>query len=138
MNIDKYINQFGKDYKRLTFVSHKYANNPKQNIEDAEKVCAYLHRQGYIPVCPILLFRYMPNDKERDLLMILCHILILICPSFFIFHKSPGCKQELQWALQHKKRIEDFSAYKKDRIVERLSERELRNLMEKPEDIIVK
>jgi hypothetical protein len=134
MNISKLINELGKDYDRLVFVSHKYADSPLENLKSAENICTYLHRQGYIPICPLLLFKYMPDDKEREILMTLCHILILVSPNFFIFHKSPGCKQELRWAIKHRKHIEDFSEYKNK---DRLSNRELKNLMEKVRDIIV-
>lgn len=125
--IKQLLQELGQSRKRLIFISHKYKDNPEQNKKDVDRICKYWHRKGYLPISPLHLFSYMDGDENRDIIMIICKILILLCPTVAVYHQTEGCKEEEQWALKHGKKVMRFYP--------ELTEEEIQYMMTHPKDI---
>lgn len=136
MNIKKLLNELGDNYNRLIFISHPYANNPIENRKKVDTICKYWVRKGYIPISPLHLFSFYESDAERETILTICKILIMLCPAIAVYGQSEGCRIEENFARQHRKKIYQFYEYKKK--PERLTPALIKELMENPEDIICK
>lgn len=93
---------------KSVFISHPYIDNPKSNIESADRICKYVLSQGYVPISPLHLFKVIPpssDKKYRAFIMFICKILILTVDEVWIFGTSKGCKDEEKFAKKINKRI---------------------------------
>jgi hypothetical protein len=113
---------------RLIFISYP----TKNSLEEAYKICQYWWGKKYIPLCPRILFSYMSDDRDRAIIMVICKILLLLCPNFALYGDSEGCIEEHKFAKKHQKNI--FVLF---RPKEKLTPRMIKDMMENNKEVIL-
>lgn len=93
---------------RKVFISHPYISNPELNRKRAEVICKYAIRHGYLPLSPLHMFSFIPDDTGRVDIMHICFKLIDIADEVWVFGDSKGCRQERAYAERIKKPVRLF------------------------------
>lgn len=99
---------------KYAFISHPYANSPKDNKIKVDKICKYWSKKGVIPISPLHLFSFYEDDSNREEIMNICYKLIDIADVIFIYGDSEGCKLERVYAEKQDKPVYVFFNEKKD------------------------
>lgn len=99
------LKSLGDARKRLIFISFPYAADPELNRKKAMIVSKYWWKKGFIPICPVVILSYMADDRDRQVIMILSKIFILLCPGFKLYGLSSGCREEFRFAKKHHREI---------------------------------
>ena len=81
------------------FISHPFADNPKENKEQIDKICKALLEKDIVAISPLHLFSYMEDDNNRQEIMETCYNLIEIYP-LMRTKASKGCDEELKYAKE--------------------------------------
>lgn len=95
------IRQIQDVKQRLIFISYP----TRQSLEEAHKISFYWWSKNYIVICPRIMFSFMKSDRDREIIMLICKILLFLCGEFAIYGESKGCKEEYKLAKKWGKKI---------------------------------
>lgn len=98
--------------KKFIFISHEYSSNPIENKKKVDKICKYLIRHDIIPLSPLHLFSFYDEDADREYIMKACKHLIDMADEVWIYSNSPGCMEEMKYAVSKGKKV--FIMFKED------------------------
>lgn len=101
----------------VVYVAHPYASDPEGNVLRAAAVCREIvHRYpDVVPVCPLMMFRYLSEDgpAERGRNLAYCLALLERCDELWLageWYYSEGCLLEWERALQLGLPIQEYPA----------------------------
>ena len=105
---------------KRVFVSHPFANNPELNKIRADRICKALYKQGVLPISPIHLFAFLPDERCREDIMQVCFRLIDFCDQVNVYGDSPGTQAEVRYAWSVGKpvvdcTVSDWNRYMRER-----------------------
>lgn len=82
------------------FISHPYSSNPVENKRKVEDICKRYLVQGTLPLSPLHLFSFFPEDSpsHRKDIMQVCFHLIDIADIVVVYGDSEGCQEEAKYA----------------------------------------
>ena len=84
------------------FISHPFTGLEAKNQSRAATITDIALEAGYLPVCPLALFKAtgFTDSKHRRPIMDICRALISECDEVWVFGDSPGCFPLLSGSLE--------------------------------------
>ena len=91
--------------KKYAFISHPFAGNEIENRNNVDAICRKLLDENIVPISPLHLFGFYSEDKDRGEIMEVCKYLIDMCDQVYVYGDSPGCNEELRYAIRRNKPV---------------------------------
>lgn len=83
--VHRLVKRILESKNKLVFVSHPYSDNPDDNKIKVDKICKELFQQRKIPLSPIHMFLFMPDDRYRKIIILICKLLIIVSTECYFY-----------------------------------------------------